>query len=100
METCINWCEPGWAWMSSDERVWINRLLKLAEERPGEVVIIKRPEENQGVIYCKFPQKWARVRPPKEMHLTDERRADLLKNLQEIRESKTKARGASDSSDF
>lgn len=75
METCIEYCEPGWAWMSTDERRWINKLRKLAHERPDECIILKQPEENDGFIYAKFPQKWVRVNPPKVVNMTDEERA-------------------------
>ena len=88
IETCINYCEPGWAYMSSNEIRWINRIHKLATERPGECVIIKEPDDNGGHIYCKFPQKWARVQPPRQVVITDEQRANLRKNLELYRESK------------
>ena len=26
IETCIEYCEPGWAYMSSNEQRWINQL--------------------------------------------------------------------------
>ena len=90
METCINYCEPGFAFMSTDERKWINAIRKLAEQKPDDCIIIKQPEQNEGFIYAKFPQKWVRVRPPKEIVMTDEKREILRKNLQEIRESKAK----------
>ena len=95
MDTCINYCEPdGWAWMSSDERRWINTVRKLAEQKPDECIIMKQPEDNGGFIYAKFPQKWVRVRPPREIVMTDEKREILRKNLQEIRESKAKEKDA------
>lgn len=75
METCINYCEPGWAFMSTDERRWINKLTRLAKEKPDECIILKKPEDNGGFIYAKFPQKWVRVNPPKVVNLTDEERA-------------------------
>lgn len=90
METCINYCEPGYAFISTDERKWINTIHKLAERKPGECIIMKEPEGNGGFIYAKFPQKWVRVRPPKEVVMTDEKREILRKNLQEIRAQKTK----------
>ena len=76
METCIEYCEPGWAWMSTDERRWINKLRKLAHDRPDECVIVKQPEENGGFIYAKIPQKWVRVNPPKVVNLTDEQKTE------------------------
>lgn len=61
--------------MSTDERRWINKLRKLAHDRPDECVIVKQPEDNGGFIYAKFPQKWVRVNPPKVVNLTDEQKA-------------------------
>ena len=90
METCIEYCEPGWAYMSSDERRWVNHLRKLAEQHPDECVILKQPEENQGFIYAKFPQKWARVKPPQQRVMSDEKRANLIENLRRYRESQIK----------
>lgn len=89
METCINYCEPGYAYMSTDERRWINAIRKLADQRPEECIVLKEPEQNGGFIYAKFPQKWVRVRPPKEMVMTEEKRANLIKKLEEIRENRT-----------
>ena len=88
METCIEYCEPGWAWMSTDERRWINKLRKLAEERPDECVILKQPEDNGGFIYAKFPQKWVRVNPPKVVNLTDEQKAARAEALLKARQNK------------
>ena len=88
METCINYCEPGWAYMSSDERRWINKLRTLAEKHPDECVIIKQPDENDGVIYGKFPQKWMRVAPPKQVVMSDERKAFLAQKLEQYRRTK------------
>lgn len=87
METCINYCEPGFAFMSSDERRWIKRLRLLAEEHPDECFILKQPEDNGGFIYSKFPIKWARVMPPRKMSLTDEERAKRSEKLRLIRSS-------------
>lgn len=90
METCINYCEPGYAYMSTDERKWINLLRKFAAQKPDECIIMNQPEDNGGFIYAKFPQKWVRVRPTREVVMTDEKREILRKNLQEIRAQKTK----------
>ena len=99
METCINYCEPGWAYMSSDERRWIKHIRKLANQRPDECIIIKQPEDNEGFIYCKFPQKWARVRPPKQMVMNDEKRAIIGQKLCESRMSKAKEKDKGGQSD-
>ena len=92
METCINYCEPGYAYISSDERKWINHIRRLAVENPGVVIIMKEPEDNDGTIYAKFPQKWIKVRPPKKMDMTDEQRAALAARFAKAREKKKEGR--------
>ena len=79
IETCIEYCEPGWAYFTSNEQRWINRMRKLAASHPDECIILQQPEDNGGFIYAKFPQKWARVNPPRQVVMTDEKRANLFK---------------------
>ena len=74
METCFNYCSKDEAFFSSDERMWINRIRKLKEEHPDEVIILKQPEENDGCIYCKLPAstlqiKFKRVMSEEEMEI-------------------------------
>jgi hypothetical protein len=90
METTINYCEDGMAYISSDERRWHNRMNALAEQHREEVTIIKQPGENHGFIYGKFPQKWIKVSPPRQVIMTEEKREILRKNLQSIRENRRK----------
>lgn len=89
IETCIDWCEPGWAFFSSNERSWICKIRKLNKQHPNEAVIMKEPEDNHGVIYAKFPQKWTRIAPPRVVHLSDEKRRNLAEKLRLYRESQT-----------
>ena len=89
MDTVINYCEPGYAYMSSDERRWINAIHKLAAQKPDECIVMCEPEDNHGFIYAKFPQKWVRVKPPKEIVMSDEQRANLFGKRREIRRSDT-----------
>ena len=88
METCINWCEPVWAYVSSDERKWVNRVMKLAEEKPGECVVLKRPEDNDGMVYAKVPQSWVRIRPPVKRELTEEQREALVERVKRAQAAK------------
>lgn len=44
-----------------------NRILKLAEQHPDEVVVICRPEENNGFLFAHVPLKWLRIQPPRAM---------------------------------
>ena len=85
METCINFCEPGWAYMSSDEQRWKNRLIRLAREHPEDCIILKKPEENDGFIYAKFPQRWVRVKPAQTRIMTEEQRRATAERLAKCR---------------
>ena len=73
--------------MSSDERRWINKIEKLANERPDQCVVMKHPEENGGFIYAKFPQKWVKVNPPKAV--SAEQLMALASGLNKYREQKS-----------
>lgn len=63
---------------------YVNRVKKLAERYPDEVVILA--ENKDGSIYARMPVSWI-VKPgkPAEMDLTDEqreqRREQLLRNI-------------------
>lgn len=59
-------------------------MLKLAEQRPDECIILKHPDANHGHIYCKFPLKWARVQPPREIHLSEEEREIRRRNMENL----------------
>ena len=84
METCINYCTTDCAYVSSDERHWINRVRKLAQENPEQVQVLAEPENNDGCIYAKVPVKWVRIMPPKKCNLTDEQRKELSERMKRI----------------
>lgn len=84
METCINYCTTDCAYVSSDERRWINRIRKLKEQHPEEVRIIREPDGNDGCIYASVPVKWVRVNPTKKMNLTDEQRDKIRDRLKSM----------------
>ena len=82
METCINYCEPGFAYISSDEWRWIQRVRSLADDHPDECFIMKQPEDNGGFIYAKLPQKWVKINPPRKgVPLSPEERAIRTERL-------------------
>lgn len=60
-----------------------NRILKLAEERPDEVAVICRPEENNGFLFAHIPLKWLRIQPPKQM--SEEQREKAKERLARAR---------------
>lgn len=85
METCFNYCDEKQAFFSSDERKWITRIRKLQEQNPDEVIILRQPETNDGCIYCKLPASYLKVQPKKKIVMTEERRAQLMKQLEKTR---------------
>ena len=60
-----------------------NRILRLAEERPDEVAVICRPEENNGFLFAHIPLKWLRIQPPKQM--SEEQREKAKERLARVR---------------
>ena len=83
MDTSYEYEDNKLAYVSSDERSVYNRFLKLAEQFPAEVTILKHPEENEGYLYASFPKKWLSVRAKKP--LSEKRRQELsdrMKNMQ------------------
>ena len=85
METCFNYCDEKQAYFSSDEKKWITRIRKLQEQNPDEVIILRQPETNDGCIYCKLPASYLKVQPKKKIVMTEERRAQLMKQLEKTR---------------
>lgn len=84
METCINYCTTECAYVSSDERHWITRVRKLAEENPEQVRILAEPQNNDGCIYATVPVKWVRINPTKKRVLTEEQKKELSDRMKRI----------------
>lgn len=83
METCFNYIyekgrNDGIAYFSSDEQRWITKIHKLKASHPDDVEIIREPEDNDGCIYCKLPQKWLKVSAPKAV---SEEQKERLKQI-------------------
>ena len=76
------------ATISSSERKYINKILKLHESNPEEVKVIITPEDNHGVIVAKMPKSYIKVSPPRKVNYTDEQRAALAERLAAARSSK------------
>lgn len=94
IETCFNYCDPKVAFFSSNERRWINKIHKLAEERPEEVTILKEPEENDGCIYCRLPSSWLKVQPKKTRVLSEEQQKELTDRLSRMRQTRDLSRNS------
>lgn len=69
--------------ITTDERTWKNRLVKLAESYPAEVecVVVNR----DGSMMFRVPAAWVKVRPPRKVNLTDEQRAAFADRMMALR---------------
>lgn len=89
-ETCYNYCYEQnknnyVAFFSSNEKKWINKIYALAKQYPDECIIIAEPQNNDGTIYCKLPQKWLAIHIPRKLNLTDEQREARRKAFDLVR---------------
>ena len=83
-ETVIEHLEGKKTWtISTDERTWKNRLCKLAEQHPDDVecVAINR----DGSMMFHVPESWVKIRPPRKVNMSDERKAELAERMRNIR---------------
>jgi hypothetical protein len=71
--------------ISTDERTWKNRLVKLAEQNPAEVECVA--VNRDGSVMYHVPASWVRLRPLVKRNLTDEQRAALADRIKSVRES-------------
>ena len=85
METCCEYTDSV-MWVSTDERRMITRMMKLIAEHPDETEIIKRPEENDGCLYCKVPSTWLKIAPPVKREMSDEQKAAASQRMQKLNE--------------
>lgn len=91
METCCNYTDNKKMYVSTDERRLINRILRFAEQKPDDVTIIKRPEENDGCLYCVVPTSWLKITPPRKHEVTEEQKvaaAERMANMWKNRKNK------------
>lgn len=68
--------DDKFAVISTNEKRIVNQVLRLAEERPGDVVIQFPPERNGGVLVAKVPRSWIRKPSPPRV-VSDEQRARM-----------------------
>ena len=82
METCFNYTDKEYGYLSTDERRFITKVRRLQEKFPDKVRIIAEPEDNDGCLYCELPTEWFTIRVKKKMDLTDEQRQRIAERLQ------------------
>jgi hypothetical protein len=79
IETCFNYCAREAGYFSSNEQKWITKILRLKEQYPDLVTILKTPEENDGTIYAKMPVSFLKLRGP--VRVSEATRKTNLENL-------------------
>lgn len=70
--------------VTTNERKWITKLNKLAEQRPDEVKIVITPEDNHGYLLAHVPKSYMKLSPPKTRVLTDEQKAAAAERMRNI----------------
>lgn len=85
-ETSFDWTDADdIAYFTSSEQKWINRLLRYASEKPEEVRILKRPEDNGGYMMASVPKSWGKIAPPKKHTMTDEQKRAASERMRKLR---------------
>jgi hypothetical protein len=69
--------------VSTDERTWKNRLVKLAEQHPDDVECVA--VNRDGSMMFHVPESWIKIRPPRKVNMSDERKAKLAERMRNIR---------------
>ena len=72
-------------YFSSDERKWITRIRKLAEEHADEVTILNQPETNDGCIYARLPVEYLKITPKRRVDMSDEQRLIAAERMRLLR---------------
>lgn len=88
METSISYTDHDRAFVSTDEPKWHRALRAYADEYPDQVIIKYHPETNDGNMIATVPVKWIKIKPPKRVNISEEKRA-ALSELMRIRNTKS-----------
>jgi hypothetical protein len=81
--------ESKTAELSTNERTWTNKILKLAEKHPDQVRIIEHPDDNYGVLLAEFPKSWFKISPPRKRVMSEEQKAAAAERLRNARKKST-----------
>lgn len=87
-ETSLDYLSvDGYAVFTSNERKWVNKIQKLKEAHPDDVVITAHPEGNDGYIVARVPKNWFKLTPPRKINYTEERRAAFSERMRALRKN-------------
>lgn len=71
-----------------------NKIRELAKEYPDECEIVC--ENDDGSMVAHIPVSWVRVRPPRIVDITEERKEELRKQLEKCRAEKNTKENANE----
>lgn len=74
--------------VTASERWSINMIRKLKDKRPDEVEIVA--ENPDGSIVAHVPVEWMKIRPKREVNLTDEQRKAMVERMKTLSNSRGK----------
>lgn len=102
MDTGISFTDGDYAYASSDDPGIKAAWLKMMQQWPDEVRILKRPEENDGCLYIRLPLKMARhavkrLILTKREPMSEERKAAAAERMRAIQAAKKEGGGSDDS---
>lgn len=83
-ETTVSYSDADeTATVMSYSAAMVNRLKKLAEEKPDEAKIVWTDEKDGG-IEVRVPKKWIKVSPTVKVKMTEEKRTALRERMNRI----------------
>lgn len=89
-ETAVGYLNvDDYATFSSDEKKWVNKIIRLHALHPSKVQILHWPDENHGTIVAHVPKHWLKISPPRQM--SDEQKAAAAERLKAAKEKNNEA---------
>ena len=74
--------------ISTSERKWITKILKMHQERPDEVQIITMPDNNSGMLIAHIPKKCFKISWPKTVNYSEEQKEAAAERMRIARSKK------------
>ena len=71
--------------VSSTDRAWVNKILKLCSENPEETHIVAQNPD--GSVCAKLPKKYLKLSKPRKVTLSEEQKAATAERLRASRKS-------------
>ena len=93
MDTGISFTDGEFAYASSDDPGIKTAWMKMMQQWPDEIKILKRPDENDGCLYIRLPLKMARhvvkrLIPSKREPMSEERKVAAAERMKAYQAAK------------